>query len=192
MRMNAAQVCKAERHGLNSGGWSSNFEACKQARQARGQRLTVRRRLACSALYFAPAILLPLVTHGAYTSSSCGLLYQQATQCRWNYTTSPGWTAEEKKTLMLLLQVYGIGNWGAIVESGMLPGKKITQMNGQTQRLLGQQSMAGACRLPLTWQAVPDCWIFTQAAQGAPDACSCLSANQRAEQTGARKHKSAA
>ena len=52
--------------------------------------------------------------------------------------------------LILLLQVYGIGNWRAIIESDMLPGKRITQMNGQTQRLVGQQSLAGMDRAQLT------------------------------------------
>lgn len=30
-----------------------------------------------------------------------------------------------------------------ILETGLLPGKMIQQLNGQTQRLLGQQSLAG-------------------------------------------------
>ena len=30
-----------------------------------------------------------------------------------------------------------------IIDSGLLPGKLIQQLNGQTQRLLGQQSLAG-------------------------------------------------
>ena len=34
-----------------------------------------------------------------------------------------------------------------IVDSGVLPGKQIQQLNGQTQRLLGQQSLAEFTRL---------------------------------------------
>ena len=30
-----------------------------------------------------------------------------------------------------------------ILDTGLLPGKLIQQLNGQTQRLLGQQSLAG-------------------------------------------------
>lgn len=37
---------------------------------------------------------------------------------------------------------YGIGRWVQILETGLLPGKLIQQLNGQTQRLLGQQSLA--------------------------------------------------
>jgi len=39
---------------------------------------------------------------------------------------------------------YGVGRWVQILETGLLPGKMIQQLNGQTQRLLGQQSLAGA------------------------------------------------
>ena len=38
---------------------------------------------------------------------------------------------------------YGIGRWVQILDTGLLPGKLIQQLNGQTQRLLGQQSLAG-------------------------------------------------
>jgi hypothetical protein len=38
------------------------------------------------------------------------------------------------------------------VDSGVLPGKLIQQLNGQTQRLLGQQSLAGAQR---AWRDAP-------------------------------------
>ncbi len=46
--------------------------------------------------------------------------------------------------LKLALEKFGIGRWVQIVDSGVLPGKLIQQLNGQTQRLLGQQSIAGA------------------------------------------------
>jgi hypothetical protein len=37
---------------------------------------------------------------------------------------------------------YGVGKWVQILDTGLLPGKLIQQLNGQTQRLLGQQSLA--------------------------------------------------
>lgn len=55
-----------------------------------------------------------------------------------------GWSKEEVVALKLALGKFGIGRWVQIVDSGVLPGKLIQQLNGQTQRLLGQQSLAGA------------------------------------------------
>ena len=53
-----------------------------------------------------------------------------------------GWTNEEVAVLKLALMKFGVGQWKEIVDSGCLPGKLIQQLNGQTQRLLGQQSLA--------------------------------------------------
>lgn len=61
---------------------------------------------------------------------------------RWNFTPSPGWTKEEAHLLKLCLMKFGIGRWVQILDTGLLPGKLIQQLNGQTQRLLGQQSLA--------------------------------------------------
>ena len=61
---------------------------------------------------------------------------------RWNFTPSPGWTKEEVLILKLCLAKHGIGRWVQILDMGLLPGKLIQQLNGQTQRLLGQQSLA--------------------------------------------------
>ena len=36
----------------------------------------------------------------------------------------------------------GVGKWVQILDLGLLSGKMIQQLNGQTQRLLGQQSLA--------------------------------------------------
>ncbi|KAK3276879.1 hypothetical protein CYMTET_15078 [Cymbomonas tetramitiformis] len=60
----------------------------------------------------------------------------------WNFTLSPGWQPEEVEILKLALSKFGVGRWKEITESGCLPGKNIQQLNGQTQRLLGQQSIA--------------------------------------------------
>jgi len=60
----------------------------------------------------------------------------------WNFTPSPGWSKDEAYALRQLLKKFGIGKWVQIVDSGVLPGKQIQQLNGQTQRLLGKQSLA--------------------------------------------------
>lgn len=65
----------------------------------------------------------------------------------WNFTPSPGWTKDEANALRLCLMKFGVGMWVQIVDSGVLPGKQIQQLNGQTQRLLGQQSLAEYTRL---------------------------------------------
>jgi len=44
--------------------------------------------------------------------------------------------------LRACLKKFGIGKWVQIVDSRVLPGKQIQQLNGQTQRLLGKQSLA--------------------------------------------------
>ncbi|KAK4522914.1 hypothetical protein GAYE_PCTG32G0804 [Galdieria yellowstonensis] len=60
----------------------------------------------------------------------------------WNFSLSPGWTKEEVRILSLCLMSFGVGRWQKIVDSGYLPNKTISQLNLQTQRLLGQQSVA--------------------------------------------------
>ncbi|GIL82495.1 hypothetical protein Vretimale_11934 [Volvox reticuliferus] len=60
----------------------------------------------------------------------------------WNFTPAPGWNREEVQILRLCLMKYGVGQWLQILGTGLLPGKLIQQLNGQTQRLLGQQSLA--------------------------------------------------
>ncbi|QDZ21762.1 UBA domain-containing protein [Chloropicon primus] len=60
----------------------------------------------------------------------------------WNFAPSPGFTKEEVVILKYCLMYYGVGRWVQILESGYLSGKLIQQLNGQTQRLIGQQSLA--------------------------------------------------
>eukprot|EP00818_Percolomonas_sp_WS_P004215 CAMPEP_0117450206 /NCGR_PEP_ID=MMETSP0759-20121206/8346_1 /TAXON_ID=63605 /ORGANISM="Percolomonas cosmopolitus, Strain WS" /LENGTH=249 /DNA_ID=CAMNT_0005242715 /DNA_START=620 /DNA_END=1369 /DNA_ORIENTATION=- len=43
----------------------------------------------------------------------------------------------------MALMKFGIGQWSAIIRSGILPGKAITQITVMTQRILGQQSLGG-------------------------------------------------
>ena len=78
------------------------------------------------------------------TAGSLAGILMVSNTCRWNFTPSPGWTKEEANILKLCLMKYGVGRWVQILETGLLPGKMIQQLNGQTQRLLGQQSLAGA------------------------------------------------
>ena len=72
----------------------------------------------------------------------------------WNFTPSPGWTKEEVGVLRLCLMKFGVGMWVQIVEAGVLPGKQIQQLNGQTQRFLGQQSIAEYTRLKVDVDAI--------------------------------------
>ena len=72
----------------------------------------------------------------------------------WNFTPSPGWTKEEVGVLRLCLMKFGVGMWVQIVEAGVLPGKQIQQLNGQTQRVLGQQSLAEYTRLKVDVDAI--------------------------------------
>lgn len=60
----------------------------------------------------------------------------------WNFTPAPGWTTEETLILKHALQHFGVGKWVQILDAGVLPGKVIQQLNGQTQRLVGKQSLA--------------------------------------------------
>jgi hypothetical protein len=61
----------------------------------------------------------------------------------WNGTLSPGWTREEIQILRLAIMKFGVGSWSKIIASGCLPGKNRAQLNLQTQRLMGQQSLGG-------------------------------------------------
>eukprot|EP00347_Sterkiella_histriomuscorum_P017240 403350146 len=60
----------------------------------------------------------------------------------WNYALSPGWTPQEVDVLKIALMKFGIGKWTIIDKSGILPTKTIQQCYLQTQRILGQQSLA--------------------------------------------------
>lgn len=60
----------------------------------------------------------------------------------WNFTRSPGWTMKEADVLRYALKAHGVGRWVQIVDDNVLPGKLIQQLYGQTQRLIGQQSLA--------------------------------------------------
>ncbi len=50
--------------------------------------------------------------------------------------------------MRLCLMRYGVSRWREIQECGLLPGKTIQQLSGQTQRLLGQQALIGVLWRP--------------------------------------------
>eukprot|EP00826_Nyctotherus_ovalis_P038336 TRINITY_DN3585_c0_g7_i2.p1 TRINITY_DN3585_c0_g7~~TRINITY_DN3585_c0_g7_i2.p1 ORF type:complete len:222 (+),score=56.14 TRINITY_DN3585_c0_g7_i2:128-793(+) len=58
----------------------------------------------------------------------------------WNNTLSPGWTNSEIEKLKVGIMIFGVGNWKEI-RSNLLPFKSKPQINLQTQRMLGQQSL---------------------------------------------------
>jgi len=76
------------------------------------------------------------------------ILFTVPTDCvptynhRWNFSLSPGWTTGEVQALKLCVMKYGVGAWGQIAATGLLPGKTTQQLSSQTQRLLGQQSLS--------------------------------------------------
>lgn len=57
-------------------------------------------------------------------------------------TPSIGWTVEEVEILRSAIIKYGLGNWTHLLQTNVLPGKTISQLNNQTRKLLGQQSSA--------------------------------------------------
>ena len=75
---------------------------------------------------------------------------------RWNYSLQPGWTKQETLILKYALQVYGIGRWKQIEQAKVLPSKMIQQMYLQTQRMLGQQSLAEFMQLRLDIDAIAE------------------------------------
>lgn len=72
----------------------------------------------------------------------------------WNYTVSSGWTKEELEIFKIALTKFGIGNWKKIKEVESLKHKSISQMNVQTQRLLGQQSLTEYLNLHVNLEKV--------------------------------------
>jgi hypothetical protein len=66
-----------------------------------------------------------------------------------NGTLAPGWRPDEVDVLKVALMKYGIGRWKKIMHSECLPGKTPSQLSSQTQRLLGQQSLAEYMHLHL-------------------------------------------
>jgi len=61
-------------------------------------------------------------------------------QSLWNFTLSPGWDKEQASALRLAVMKYGCGNWKEIMKH--FPANTCGQLNLQTQRLFGQQSLA--------------------------------------------------
>jgi hypothetical protein len=75
------------------------------------------------------------------SASTRNMVRSNDSKSLWNYTLSPGWTKEEGEVLRLALMKHGVGKWTAIYEKKYLPGKTPAQLNLQTQRMIGQQSL---------------------------------------------------
>ncbi|KAK8821015.1 hypothetical protein WA556_005327, partial [Blastocystis sp. ATCC 50177/Nand II] len=59
----------------------------------------------------------------------------------WNVTLAPGWTKAEAEVLRCAIMKYGIGSWKQITSLKLLPGKTVSQIVCQVQRMIGQQSL---------------------------------------------------
>ena len=68
--------------------------------------------------------------------------HSSASKSLWNFSLSPGWTKKEVEVFGAALIKYGIGSWKKIIDHRCLPGKTVAQLYNQSQRLLGQQSLA--------------------------------------------------
>ena len=80
--------------------------------------------------------------------------HQGQSRSLWNFVLSPGWDPREAEILKIALMKFGIGRWVKIAKSDCLPNKAISQMYMQTQRLVGQQSLAEFMGLHLDLQKV--------------------------------------
>jgi len=81
----------------------------------------------------------------------------------WNCSLSPGWTRGDLEILRLAIMKFGIGAWSKIIKQSCLPGKTPSQLNLQTQRMMGQQSLAEFMGLRVDAQVV---WAHNNLKQG--------------------------
>jgi len=81
----------------------------------------------------------------------------------WNCTLSPGWSQEENEILRKAIMKFGLGAWSQILKAKVLPGKTAAQLNLQTQRMLGQQSLGGFMNIKLDPERV---WQDNNSKQG--------------------------
>lgn len=72
---------------------------------------------------------------------------QSHSKSLFNISTAQGWSNEDVEVLRKSIIQFGFGKWKNFQETGVLPGKNITQMNLQTQRLCLQQSLGGFMNL---------------------------------------------
>lgn len=87
-------------------------------------------------------------------TSTITMKHSSASKSLWNFSLSPGWTKKEVEVFEAALTKYGIGNWTNIIKHRCLPGKTVAQLYNQTQRLLGQQSLAEFQGLSLNIRAI--------------------------------------
>ncbi|KAK8796710.1 hypothetical protein WA588_000838 [Blastocystis sp. NMH] len=81
------------------------------------------------------------------SKSRISKLFSSDSKSLWNVSVAPGWTKPEIEVLRLALMKYGIGSWNQLVQMRILPGKTVSQIVCQAQRLVGQQSLKEFLRL---------------------------------------------
>ncbi|KAK8797334.1 hypothetical protein WA158_004542 [Blastocystis sp. Blastoise] len=75
------------------------------------------------------------------SSARISKLLSSDSESVWNATLSPGWNEKELHVLRLAIMKYGVGSWKIMTDEKILPGKNVTQIVGQVQRMMGQQSL---------------------------------------------------
>jgi hypothetical protein len=88
-----------------------------------------------------------------------------------NSTLAPGWSVEEVRVLKAAIMRFGIGRWRKILSCGCLPGKTSSQLSSQTQRLLGQQSLAEYMHLNLDIDKVA---VYNHSRTGVQRKANCI------------------
>lgn len=61
----------------------------------------------------------------------------------FRYSHRLGWTKQEAEVLRCSIMKYGIGCWKQLTTLKVLPGKTVSQIVCQVQRMIGQQSLKG-------------------------------------------------
>ena len=95
-------------------------------------------------------------------------IFSSDSKSLWNFTVAPGrrisvysnivgWTKAEAEVLRCAIMKYGIGSWKQVSNLKLLPGKTVSQIVCQVQRMIGQQSLKGIIFL----FCVDSCRIFT-------------------------------
>ena len=81
-------------------------------------------------------------------------IFSSDSKSLWNFTVAPGrrisvysnivgWTKAEAEVLRCAIMKYGIGSWKQVSNLKLLPGKTVSQIVCQVQRMIGQQSLKG-------------------------------------------------
>ena len=95
-------------------------------------------------------------------------IFSSDSKSLWNFTVAPGrrisvysnivgWTKAEAEVLRCAIMKYGIGSWKQVSNLKLLPGKTVSQIVCQVQRMIGQQSLKGIIFI----FCVDSCRVFT-------------------------------